>query len=294
MTSGPSPGIWETEAAIFLADGFAVVSGAEAKLVIENSKAELRCRKVTRGRSQPLATPVVNPQIVAACRLSQTGRMLPALAPKQDSRFTAVRSKLLPRRAKHARKQAALLAYIAWNQRMSSSLESLVFLLPLSRSMSLLLRRIVIHRKGDTHQISGGGLRAFRAGNAGVNFKTASKVRIPRERQYFKSGLMIVRGTPPRAIALSLWPHRGGLGHSGERTMKARLITAAALMAAFAAPAFAEEFYVVQDTATKKCTIVDKKPTVATETIVSPSGTVYKTRAEAEAGMKTVKVCTSN
>ena len=76
--------------------------------------------------------------------------------------------------------------------------------------------------------------------------------------------------------------------------MKARLITAAALVVAFAAPALAEEFYVVQDTATKKCTIVDKKPTVATETIVSPSGTVYKTRAEAEAGMKTVKVCTSN
>ena len=76
--------------------------------------------------------------------------------------------------------------------------------------------------------------------------------------------------------------------------MKARLITAAALVVAFTAPAFAEEFYVVQDTATKKCTIVDKKPTVATETVVSPSGTVYKTRAEAEAGMKTVKVCTSN
>jgi hypothetical protein len=70
--------------------------------------------------------------------------------------------------------------------------------------------------------------------------------------------------------------------------MKARLITAAALVVAFAAPALAEEFYVVQDTATKKCTIVDKKPTMATES------TVYKTRAEAEAGMKTVKVCTSN
>jgi len=69
---------------------------------------------------------------------------------------------------------------------------------------------------------------------------------------------------------------------------------AAALVTAFAAPALAEEFYVVQDTATKKCTIMDKKPTVATETIVSPSGTIYKTRAEAEAGMKTVKVCSSN
>jgi hypothetical protein len=76
--------------------------------------------------------------------------------------------------------------------------------------------------------------------------------------------------------------------------MKGRLIMTAVVVTAFAAPALADEFYVVQDTATKKCTIVDKKPTVATETVVSPSGTIYKTRAEAEAGMKTVKVCSSN
>ena len=76
--------------------------------------------------------------------------------------------------------------------------------------------------------------------------------------------------------------------------MKVKLIAAAALAATFAAPAFAAEFYVVQDTATKKCTIVDSKPTVSTQTIVSPSGTVYTTRAEAETGMKTVKVCSSN
>jgi hypothetical protein len=69
---------------------------------------------------------------------------------------------------------------------------------------------------------------------------------------------------------------------------------AAVLVAAFATPALAQEFYIVQDTATKKCTIVDKKPTVTSMTVVSPSGTVYKTRAEAETGMKTVKVCTSN
>ena len=73
-----------------------------------------------------------------------------------------------------------------------------------------------------------------------------------------------------------------------------RVLIAAALAASFAAPAFAQtEFYVVQDTATKKCTIVDKKPTVTTMTVVSPSGTVYKTKSEAEAGMKTVKVCTN-
>jgi hypothetical protein len=77
--------------------------------------------------------------------------------------------------------------------------------------------------------------------------------------------------------------------------MKTRLFAAAALVASFAAPAFAaDEYYVVQDTSTKKCTIVDKKPTVTTQTIVSPSGTVYKSHAEAEAGMKTVKVCSSN
>ena len=75
-----------------------------------------------------------------------------------------------------------------------------------------------------------------------------------------------------------------------------KLIVASALVASFAFPAFAQtaEFYVVQDTATKKCTIVDKKPTVTTMTVVSPSGTVYKTKTEAEAGMKTVKVCTTN
>jgi hypothetical protein len=74
-----------------------------------------------------------------------------------------------------------------------------------------------------------------------------------------------------------------------------RVLIIAATVAAFAAPAFAQsEFYVVQDTTTKKCTIVDKKPTVTTQTVVTPSGTVYKSRAEAEAGMKTVKVCTSD
>lgn len=75
-----------------------------------------------------------------------------------------------------------------------------------------------------------------------------------------------------------------------------KLIVASALVAALAVPAFGQsaEFYIVQDTATKKCTVVDKKPTVTTQTIVTPAGTVYKTKTEAEAGMKTVKVCTTN
>jgi hypothetical protein len=77
-------------------------------------------------------------------------------------------------------------------------------------------------------------------------------------------------------------------------TMKIKIVAAAALVASFAAPAFAaDEFYVVQEVKTKKCTVVDKKPTESSMTVVSPAGTVYKTRAEAETGMKTVKVCSS-
>lgn len=77
--------------------------------------------------------------------------------------------------------------------------------------------------------------------------------------------------------------------------MKLRIATAALLLVAVSLPAFAaDEFYVVQDVKTKKCTIMDKKPTDTSMTVVSPSGTVYKSRTEAESGMKTVKVCTSN
>jgi hypothetical protein len=80
-----------------------------------------------------------------------------------------------------------------------------------------------------------------------------------------------------------------------EDIMRIKSLAAAALIAAFVTPAFgADEFYVVQDAKTKKCTIVDKKPVDTTTTVVSPSGMVYKSRTEAEAGMKTVKVCSSN
>jgi hypothetical protein len=80
--------------------------------------------------------------------------------------------------------------------------------------------------------------------------------------------------------------------HQRGTTMKAKILIAAALAVSFAAPAFAQEFYVVRDATTKKCTIVDKKPTVTTTTVVG--STTYKTRTEAETGMKTVKVCTEN
>jgi hypothetical protein len=69
-------------------------------------------------------------------------------------------------------------------------------------------------------------------------------------------------------------------------------ITAALL--ALTSPALAQSsFYIVQDATTKKCTIVSERPTATTTTVVSPSGVTYTTRAEAEAGIKTVKVCES-
>ena len=74
-----------------------------------------------------------------------------------------------------------------------------------------------------------------------------------------------------------------------------RIALAAALVAAIAVPAFAQsttvttEYYVVQDSSSKKCTIVDKKPTTTTMVQVGPMG--FKSRTEAETGMKTIKVC---
>jgi len=54
--------------------------------------------------------------------------------------------------------------------------------------------------------------------------------------------------------------------------------------------ASAAEFYIVRDATTKKCTVVDTKPTTTTTTVVGDG--VYKTKTEAESAVKTTKVCT--
>jgi hypothetical protein len=72
--------------------------------------------------------------------------------------------------------------------------------------------------------------------------------------------------------------------------MKFRVVLAAAAIAAVATPALAQTFYVVQDTSTKKCTIVVSKPTTQTMVVVG-DGKVYTTRTEAEAAVKTITVC---
>ena len=73
-----------------------------------------------------------------------------------------------------------------------------------------------------------------------------------------------------------------------------KLMLSGVVFAFAATGAFAQttEFYVVRDATTKKCTIVDTKPTTTTTTIVD--NRTFKTRTEAETGMKSVKVCSEN
>ena len=61
------------------------------------------------------------------------------------------------------------------------------------------------------------------------------------------------------------------------------------VLAAFVTPALAAgKFYVVRDTTTKECSIVEQKPTVATMKLV---GSVHHTQAKAEKAMKVSKIC---
>ena len=50
------------------------------------------------------------------------------------------------------------------------------------------------------------------------------------------------------------------------------------------APAFAADMFVVQDSVTKKCSVVEAKPTATTVAIIADKAG-YKTRAEADTAM---------
>jgi hypothetical protein len=85
----------------------------------------------------------------------------------------------------------------------------------------------------------------------------------------------------------------GGIAKKPEEDTLKKFLMLGAL--AFAATGIvqtvsAAEYYVVRDATTKKCTVVDSKPTTTTTTVVGDS--VYKTKTEAESGIKTTKVCT--
>jgi hypothetical protein len=64
------------------------------------------------------------------------------------------------------------------------------------------------------------------------------------------------------------------------------------LLAVSSMSATAAEFYVVQDTATKRCSIAEQRPTAVT-TVVVGDGRVYASRTDAEAALGSVEVCKS-
>jgi len=67
-----------------------------------------------------------------------------------------------------------------------------------------------------------------------------------------------------------------------------RLILVAGLMA-LAGPAFAAEYYIVQNPRTKICTITEERPSGGAGVVI---GSPFGVRVEAESRMKTVKECT--
>ncbi len=70
--------------------------------------------------------------------------------------------------------------------------------------------------------------------------------------------------------------------------MKIRYALCGIVLAAFVTPALAAKFYVVRDTTSKECSVVEQKPTEATMKLV---GMAYKTQAKAEKAMKASKTC---
>ena len=84
--------------------------------------------------------------------------------------------------------------------------------------------------------------------------------------------------------------------------MKRTLLPFRLLLAAMIAgsqPAFAQSargtpaFYIVFDTMTKRCSVVDKTPKADTPNLTVANDTIYPTREEAEAAMKTLPSCKS-
>ena len=72
--------------------------------------------------------------------------------------------------------------------------------------------------------------------------------------------------------------------------MNLKTILAAAIVISFAAPAMADEYYIVREPHTKHCKIVITKPTEET-TITQIGPLAFKTHKEAENRLKSVKVC---
>jgi hypothetical protein len=68
-----------------------------------------------------------------------------------------------------------------------------------------------------------------------------------------------------------------------------KYMIAALLVAGFATPAFAAEYYVAQNTSTHKCSIVAHKPNGKTLTMLGAEG--FKSKSQAESALKGMSEC---
>jgi hypothetical protein len=70
-----------------------------------------------------------------------------------------------------------------------------------------------------------------------------------------------------------------------------RPLLCALIATAIIAPALAADgFYIVRDPISKRCTVVNQRPTLSPNALVG-DGSAYRTRDEAEAAMKTAGAC---
>ena len=68
-----------------------------------------------------------------------------------------------------------------------------------------------------------------------------------------------------------------------------KYVVAGLLVAGFATPAFAAEYYVAQNNSTHKCSILSKKPDGKTLTMLGTEG--FKTKSAAESALKGMAEC---
>ncbi len=75
--------------------------------------------------------------------------------------------------------------------------------------------------------------------------------------------------------------------------MKLKTVVMAAVVVSFAAPAMADQYYVVREPHAKHCTVTTTKPTTQTE-ITQIGPLAFETREKAEDRIKTTKVCSDD
>jgi hypothetical protein len=92
-------------------------------------------------------------------------------------------------------------------------------------------------------------------------------------------------------IAGNQFPAHGLMGINLERsrTVKTQIVLAAVLVTGFAATPALADYYIVQEPTTKRCTIVEQRPTNPGIGVVI--GDVFSARVAAEDRMKTTEVC---